>query len=74
MDEYFYLCIIYSFLTIIYTFNQEIHLATNFTYTVQYPEVLHRTAGSTSVLNQFSAVQGSLLDIVGNYYIYTNIL
>ena len=43
-------------------------MATIFTYTVQYPEVHHRTGLSTSVLNQFRAVHGSLLDTVGNYY------
>ena len=51
-----------------------LNLATNFTYAVQYPEVHHRTSGSTSVLNQFSSVQCCLLDTEGNYYIYTNIL
>ena len=55
-------------MTILYIFNQKIHLATIFTYTVQYPEVHHRTGLSTSVLNQFRAVHGSLLDTVGNYY------
>ena len=43
-------------------------MATIFTYTVQYPEVHHRTGLSTSVLNQFRAVHGSLLDTVGNLY------
>ena len=49
-------------------------LATDFTYAVQYPEVHHRTSGSTSVLNQLGSVQFCQLDIEGNYYIYTNIL
>ena len=57
-----------------YTFKQEIQLATKiFTYTVQYPEVHHRT-GSTSVLKQFSSVFCSLPAIVGKYCISLTIL
>ena len=74
-NECFYLCIICSLLTMMYTFKQEIQLATKnfFTYTVQYPEVHHRT-GSTSVLKQFSSVFCSLPANVGKYCISLTIL
>ena len=67
----YYLWIILAkfFFCFFYTF-----LVTNFTYAVQYPEVHHRTSGSTSVLNQFSSVQCCLLDTEGKFYKYTNIL
>ena len=53
-------------------------MATIYTYPVQYQGVQYITARSTSVHNctqVFSSLcTGLVLDIVGNYYIYTNIL
>ena len=55
-----------------YIFNQKKNrkhlLATIFTYTVQYPDVHHRTGLGTAVRKQFRTVHGSLQDTVGNYF------